>query len=219
MAVGWRIKQRYLADERLPMPARSYPIYMVVVWLGAVGGAFGVGTLNLSLSGMAGTGRSIIGALAGGILVAEIYKLAMGVRGSTGIVFVVPLALAIAIGRIGCFFGGLADFTYGSETTLPWGVDFGDGIGRHPVQLYESLAMAMFLTVFLWLLHRHRSFCLRNGFYLFIAIYAAQRFAWEWLKPYGAVAGPLNLFHLICLLLIAYAAVMTWLARRIHAPA
>jgi hypothetical protein len=39
--------------------------------------------------------------------------------------------------------------------------------------------------------------------------YAAQRFCWEFLKPYAPVFGPLNLFHLICLGLIAYALRMT----------
>jgi len=32
---------------------------------------------------------------------------------------------------------------------LPWGVNFGDGIPRHPTQLYEVL-FALTLGVFLW---------------------------------------------------------------------
>ena len=31
---------------------------------------------------------------------------------------------------------------------LPWGHDFGDGVPRHPVQLYESAAMAAFAGVY-----------------------------------------------------------------------
>ena len=45
----------------------------------------------------------------------------------------------------------------------------------------------------------------RTGFYWFVAVYAVQRFAWEFLKPYAAVVGPLNLFHLLSLALVAYA--------------
>ena len=49
---------------------------------------------------------------------------------------------------------------------------------------------------------------MRNGFYLLVLIYGAQRFAWEFLKPYGAVLGPFNLFHFICAGLVIYSAVM-----------
>ncbi|MGH6933379.1 MAG: hypothetical protein ACREEE_13210 [Dongiaceae bacterium] len=87
------------------MPTSSYPVYMGVVWVGTVIGAIGLGSLNLSLAGMPGFGRSIIGALAGGIVAAEFYKFLQGVRGSTGIVFVVLLAVAMAI-TTGPMFGG-----------------------------------------------------------------------------------------------------------------
>jgi len=43
----------------------------------------------------------------------------------------VPLAVGIAVGRIGCFLTGLDDHTYGLPTTLPWAVDFGDGFGNN----------------------------------------------------------------------------------------
>jgi phosphatidylglycerol---prolipoprotein diacylglyceryl transferase len=35
-----------------------------------------------------------------------------------------------------------------------------------------------------------------------------QRFLWEFLKPYGAVIGPLTLFHLLSLFILFYAVVM-----------
>lgn len=34
--------------------------------------------------------------------------------------------------------------------------------------------------------------------------YGAQRFCWEFLKPYPELIGPFNLFHLLSLGLIAY---------------
>jgi phosphatidylglycerol---prolipoprotein diacylglyceryl transferase len=52
------------------------------------------------------------------------------------------LAAAIAVGRLGCFFSGIEDRTYGTPTDLPWGYDFGDGILRHPVELYEAVGAA-----------------------------------------------------------------------------
>lgn len=84
----------------------------------------------------------------------------------------------------------LGDMTYGTPTLLPWGVDFGDGIPPHPVQLYESAVMASFLVWFLWAARRGDAIVLRAGFYLFIGVYAAPRFLWEFLKPYGSVIGP-----------------------------
>ena len=93
-------------------------------------------------------------------------------------------------------------------TALPWGHDFGDGILRHPVQLYESFSLAGFLIAALVLIGRHNRFFMRHGFYLLVFFYAAQRFAWEFLKPYGSVLGPFNLFHFICCGLMVYSLIM-----------
>jgi len=186
-------------------PWQRHPLYLPVATLGVTAGAYLFGSLNLWLTGVDGIARSIEGALAGGIVAVEALKAASGIRGSTGLPLVVPLAAAIMVGRVGCFLAGLGDMTYGTPTALPWGIDFGDGIPRHPVQLYESGAMALFLAAFLVLLRRGHPLALRAGFYLFIAVYAGQRFLWEFLKPYGTVLGPLNLFHLLSLALVAYA--------------
>ncbi|MFS0738223.1 prolipoprotein diacylglyceryl transferase [Sphingomonas sp. 1P06PA] len=57
----------------------------------------------------------------------------------------------------GLFFGRLANFVngelWGRETTLPWGVIFprtGDGIPRHPSQLYEAGLEGLLLFTILW---------------------------------------------------------------------
>lgn len=190
------------------LPAEPWHVHSRYVVAGAAGatvGAYLFGSLNLWLTGIAGIARSIEGAIAGGIVGIEMLKHSAGIRGSTGLRFVAPLAAAIAVGRIGCFLAGLDDMTYGTPTALLWGVDFGDGLPRHPVQLYESLTMAAFLGVFLLLLWQGNAALRQTGFYLFVGVYAAQRFAWEFLKPYGTVIGPFNVFHLLSLALIAYA--------------
>ena len=201
---------RWAPIAALAAPARpweSHPLYLAVASLGATVGAYLAGSANLWLTGVDGLARSIEGALAGGILGIEVLKASAGLRGSTGLRFVAPLAAAIAVGRIGCFLAGLDDMTYGTGTALPWGVDFCDGIARHPVQLYESAAMTIFIVWFLRAAHGNNAFVLRAGFYLFIGVYAAQRFLWEFLKPYGTVLGPFNLFHLLSAALILYAVV------------
>jgi phosphatidylglycerol:prolipoprotein diacylglycerol transferase len=205
-AIGRFATRRYFAGAART-PFRD-PTYFIVLGLGAIAGALLFGSLNMSLAGMLQVGHSIAGAVAGGIVAVEIYKRFAGITGSTGGQFVASLALGIAVGRLGCFFAGLPDFTYGVPTSLPWGVDFGDGIARHPVQLYESAAMLAFLAFYLNGLRTRSELVRAQGFYLFTGWYAVQRFAWEFLKPYPHVIGPFNVFHLICIALFAYSVFM-----------
>src|SRR3954469_20356013 len=134
----------------LTFPSQSFELpYLAVLVFSAGLGAYLFGTLNLWLSGAPGIARSVEGALAGGIVGIELYKWRNGISLRTGARFALPLAIGIAVGRIGCFLAGLDDFTYGTPTALPWGHDFGDGIMRHPVQLYESAAMGAFAMFYL----------------------------------------------------------------------
>lgn len=167
-----------------------------------------LGTLNLRMSGYPGVGRSVLGALVGAIVAVELYKAGHQIRISTGLAYVPALCTSIAIGRLGCYFNGLSDFTYGTPTDVPWAHDFGDGIPRHPVQLYEALAMLAFLVFTIVSLKNKSSFFRRNGFYLFAGWYGLERYAWEFLKPYGRLLGPFNLFHVASVVLVAYALVM-----------
>ena len=192
--------------------------YAAAVLAGAGFGAWAFGTLNLWLSDIAGFGRSIEGALFGAIASIEIYKRANGITARTGAVYALPLALGIAVGRIGCLLSGLEDNTHGIATGADWGWDFGDGIPRHPVQLYESLAMAGFAAVYVAKLIGGSARWKRDGFYYAVGFYAAQRFFLEFLKPYGAVAGGLTVFHLLSLALFGYAAAMIATAERPAAP-
>jgi phosphatidylglycerol---prolipoprotein diacylglyceryl transferase len=204
VAIWWLSRAR-----GLQFPQQSFELsYIAALMFGAGLGAYLFGTLNLWFSGMPGIARSVEGALAGGIFAIELYKWRAGISLRTGARFALPLAVGIAVGRLGCYFAGLDDFTYGTPTTLPWGHDFGDGILRHPVQLYESLAMAAFAIFYVLAVLNRNSFIVTNGFYLALAFYGLQRFTWEFLKPYGTLIGPLSLFHLLSLAVLIYAAVM-----------
>ena len=190
-------------------PASSFALpYLSALVFGAGIGAYMFGTLNLWCSGQSGIARSVEGAIAGGVIAIELYKLLAGIKMRTGARFALPLAIGIAVGRIGCYGAGLDDFTYGTPTSLPWGHDFGDGIARHPVQIYESIAMFGFAVFYGSAVIAKNCFVIRNGFYLALAFYALQRFAWEFLKPYGPVIGPLSIFHLLSIAIAAYAIVM-----------
>jgi phosphatidylglycerol:prolipoprotein diacylglycerol transferase len=195
--------------KNVRFPASSFTLpYLATLMFGAGVGAYVFGTLNLWCSGQPGIARSVEGALAGGIIAIELYKSLAGIKTRTGARFALPLAVGIAVGRIGCYGAGLDDFTYGTPTSLPWGHDFGDGIARHPVQIYESIAMAGFAVFYGFAVIAKDSFVIRNGFYLALAFYGVQRFAWEFLKPYGPVIGPLSIFHLLSIAIAAYAVVM-----------
>lgn len=185
--------------------------YALSLAFGVIAGAWGFGTLG---SDLARPSHSLAGALVGGIVAVELYKWARGIRGSTGAIWVGPLALGIAVGRWGCLFAGLADDTYGNPTSLPWGVDLGDGVARHPVQIYESVAMLAFLAVYLAALRRGAGWTRGRAFYAFALWYGAQRFAWEFLKPYPDIVAGLNLFQLLALAMILYALIFDARARR-----
>lgn len=206
---------RRLAELAAAFPARKALGYTLSLAVGAVVGAWATGSLNTAMMEVPHASHSIAGALAGAILAVELYKLAKGIRGSTGAIWVGPLALGIAVGRLGCLFAGLPDDTYGTPTALPWGVDLGDGIPRHPVQLYESLAMLVFLAVYLTALKARAPWTRTRAFYLFVLVYAAQRFVWEFFKPYPDLVGPLNLFQLLGLAMIGYALAYDARARRL----
>jgi phosphatidylglycerol---prolipoprotein diacylglyceryl transferase len=196
-------------------PSRSHDLsYIAVLVFGAGIGAFAFGSANLWLSQQEGLARSIEGALAGGILAVELYKRGAGITGRTGARFALPLAVGIAVGRIGCFYAGLDDFTYGTPSALPWAHDFGDGVPRHPTQLYESATMAGFALVYVVYAMRGNTFVIENGFYLAVGFYGLQRFALEFIKPYGTLVGPFTLFHLLSAAIIAYAVVMIATAPR-----
>jgi phosphatidylglycerol---prolipoprotein diacylglyceryl transferase len=96
-------------------------------------------------------GKTILCGIVGGYIGVELAKWTLDVRVKTGDTFAVPVAVGVAIGRVGCFAAGCC---YGTATSLPWGVRFaraGDLLARHPTQLYEAafhLAMAGMLFLF-----------------------------------------------------------------------
>lgn len=72
--------------------------------------------------------------------------------------FVLPTALGIGIGRIGCI---LINDHQGAITKLPWAILWPDGIARHPVGIYESLVGFGLLAVF-WFFFFSSPFQLRG---------------------------------------------------------
>lgn len=92
------------------------------------------------------SGKSLIGALAGGYLAIALTKRAFGYTRSTGDAYVLAIPVATVIGRVGCF---LSELPLGTPTDLPWGVSVsaeaaatfarcpGCTLPMHPSMLYE----------------------------------------------------------------------------------
>ena len=146
-------------------------------------------------------GKTIVGGLVGGLIAVESIKALRGIRVATGDLLALPLALGIAIGRIGCFLSGVEDESYGIATRLPWGVDFGDGIARHPTQLYEIIFLSV-LGAILWISSRLAT-TVGDRFRLFMAGYLSFRLLVEFIKP-GVRVGGLSAIQWVCLAAIAY---------------
>jgi phosphatidylglycerol---prolipoprotein diacylglyceryl transferase len=125
--------------------------------------------------------KTVVGGILGAWLGVEFVKLILHVNWRTGDLIVLPLAVGIAVGRVGCFLAGLADGTHGTPTSLPVGFDFGDGIRRHPAQLYEIVAVVVIALV-VWF-GRFGSKTPGTKFRLFILGYLLFRFAIELIKP------------------------------------
>ena len=148
-------------------------------------------------------GKSIVGGLLGGLVGVEVCKRALGQTGSTGDAFVLALAVGMSIGRLGCFFAGLSDHTYGNPTALPWAVDFGDGLPRHPTQLYEIAFIAIWTSLIL----SRKSASWRSGdaFRLYLAGYLLFRLLIEAIKPIPMLYPPgLTGIQWLCLAGLAY---------------
>jgi prolipoprotein diacylglyceryltransferase len=147
-------------------------------------------------------GKTVVGALLGGLIGVELTKKMIGVKRSTGDAFVYPLIVGTAVGRIGCFLTGLSDRTYGIATTLPWGVDFGDGIPRHPTQLYEIF----FLLGLMIFLSNRRRFPRQEGdlFKFYMIAYLSFRLLIDFIKPdFHPILG-FSAIQLACVLGLLY---------------
>jgi phosphatidylglycerol---prolipoprotein diacylglyceryl transferase len=207
--VGFRL---YLRGRRRGGDPVPEPVRWTAIAAAAVGAAIGSKLLALAenpaetvqhwhdLAFLMG-GKTVVGGLVGGLIAVELVKLRIGERRSTGDLFVFPLIVAIAIGRIGCFLTGLADRTYGIETTLPWGVDFGDGMTRHPTQLYEIA----FLVLLGLALRALRGRLPLNGdlFKLFMVGYLGWRFAVGFIQPDPPLGG-LSAIQWVCVGTLGY---------------
>jgi len=179
------------------LPPEKIAGLALAIFLGGI-----LGAKNLSLISLPGgifnninlffsqdSGAMFMGGLVGSILLGGIYiKLAGLVFWEIADLLVLPTALGIAIGRIGCI---LINDHQGAVTNLPWGILWPDGLLRHPVGVYESLAGLILFGIFWWI--RKREFVTTNGLLslFFLAAYGAIRFLLDFTRESsGVLADP-----------------------------
>lgn len=143
------------------------------------------------------TNKTVVGGFLGGLFGVEAIKKAIGEKQSSGDLFVFPMLLALIIGRIGCFSMGVYEETYGTVTSLPWGMNLGDGLQRHPVSLYEIVFL---IALWVGLVQLEKRQKLNNGarFKLFMIAYLLFRLLLDIIKPHYYSFIPLSVIQLTC---------------------
>lgn len=157
-SLGFQLYRRRTRQQPVSESLETRIWLLVACVLGAAIGAKLLGWLEtpFMVDPVTGTrhwlapGKTIVGGLLGGWAGVEIAKRNLGITSSTGDAYVWPILVALSFGRLGCFFTGLEDHTYGIATTLPWAIDFGDGILRHPTQLYEIVWLLLTGLILRW---------------------------------------------------------------------
>ncbi len=147
-------------------------------------------------------GKTILGGIAGGYAAVELVKWIANIRTRTGDTFALPVAVAVAIGRVGCFVAGCC---YGRVTTVPWGVSFPlaqdeSGILRHPTQLYE-VAFHVLASFVLFVMDRNR-WLVGNQLKAYLIAYLIYRFLSEWLRPESPILLDLTIYQLVSVALV-----------------
>jgi phosphatidylglycerol---prolipoprotein diacylglyceryl transferase len=217
LALGVFLLTRRLLPQPAPLAALPWWQRAALALAGLIGGALGaklpfvLGVSGDSTAWLA-DGKTITTGLATAYLAVELTKFVLGIHVKTGDTFALPLALALAVGRWGCFFNGCC---YGVETTLPLGVDFGDGVYRHPTQIYESLfhlLLALLLGV-LMLRDALRYQLLK----LYLLAYCGYRFATEFIRPEPVTCFGLTFYQCVCVTLAAALTVQWVLDERVKA--
>jgi phosphatidylglycerol---prolipoprotein diacylglyceryl transferase len=147
--------------------------------------------------------KTVVGGFLGGLFGVEFMKKIIGEKNPSGSLFVKPILLALIIGRIGCFSMGVFEETYGLPTPVPWGLNLGDGILRHPVALYE-IGFLILLWLIISRLERHYAPGEGVTFKIFMIAYLLFRFLLDFIKPHYDIIPGLSVIQLACVAGLIY---------------
>ena len=147
--------------------------------------------------------KTVVGGFLGGLVGVELVKKIIGEKKASGDLFVYPMIAGLIIGRLGCFSMGVFEETYGYPTALPWAMNLGDSLPRHPVALYEILFL---ILLWIGLKRLQKAASLQAGalFKLFMISYLLFRFLLDFIKPHYPVFVGLSTIQLTCLAGLLY---------------
>jgi phosphatidylglycerol:prolipoprotein diacylglycerol transferase len=120
------------------------------------------------------------------------------------------LALAHAIGRVGCF---LVGDDYGIPSDAPWAIAFPEGLPPtwlrvHPTQLYETAALLPFVSLLLrWRRQQRADRFVLGAYFIFTG---AVRFGIEFLRMREPLLGPIAVAHVFSLTAVCVGAAMLY---------
>ncbi len=151
-------------------------------------------------------GMSFHGGLVGAVLVALVYCYYKKISFyKLADIIIVPLALALSVGRIANFINGEL---VGRVTNVPWCVVFKNYTGcRHPVQIYESLKN-LFIFFVLFRLSNKKNLVPGFLFWSFIVLYGILRFLAEFIRDNGDVV--LSTAQYLCIIMIVLGGFMLY---------
>ena len=145
------------------------------------------------------SGRTIVGGLIGGAVGTFSAKKIFKIKERLGNQIAIPVAVGMGVGRLGCLFRGCC---YGQPTSLPWGIDFGDHIGRHPTQIYE-IVFDLFLVIYLgW--RKKKGVMPGQLFKIFLSCYMSFRFLLEFIRVETVLLFGLTDFQLLCIISLIF---------------
>ena len=204
--------------EQVPLPSIQRTGLLLCAIGGAILGAYGL-QLPADLLGWAAPapaglgpdalplgGRTVLGGLIGGWVAVELGKRQLGITRPTGDGFALPLALALAFGRLGCAAAGCCGGAVCADVW--WSLHDSDQVARYPVQLLES---AFHFGCAAWLaLASQRPWAKGRRLAIYLSLYAVLRFGLEFVRTNPPLWLGLRWHQWLALLLLALAGGTWW---------